>query len=196
MVISQGWEFAFWFFEQIIRFCEQKSEIAIPSFPRANHSCCSLKKSNKAKSYRIDLLLGLKRGKQWKTVKNMVKTTNFFQQITRFVRAKEQKCDTFSKNEQITRVGHSILFRSVHHFLFRSKKRTFRSFSFFSWVFGNPWDPKERSVLFCAFLINRKERKEPFVLLQRTEKNAKNGKECKNVLFFFPYIYRNIYRYI
>ena len=64
MVINQGWEFAFWFLEQITRFCEQKSEIAIPSFPRANRSCCSLKKSNKAKSYRIDLLLGLKRGKQ------------------------------------------------------------------------------------------------------------------------------------
>ena len=101
MVINQGWEFAFWFLEQITRFCERKSEIAIP---RANRSCCSLKKSNEAKSNRIVLLLGITRGKQWQTVKNMVKTTIFFKQITPFVRAKEQKCDNFSKNEQITYV--------------------------------------------------------------------------------------------
>ena len=35
------------------------------------------------------------------------------------------------------RVGHSVLFRSVRYVLFRSKKRTFRSFPFFSRVFGD-----------------------------------------------------------
>ena len=35
------------------------------------------------------------------------------------------------------RVGHSVLFRSVGYILFRSKKRMFRSFPFFSRVFGD-----------------------------------------------------------
>ena len=35
------------------------------------------------------------------------------------------------------RVGNSVLFRSEHSVLFRSKKRTLRSFPFFSRVFGD-----------------------------------------------------------
>ena len=101
--------------------------------------------------------------------------------------------------------------RSVRYILFRSKKRTFRTFPFFSRVFGDLWDPKERPIHFRSFLKNGKERKERSVLLQRTEKNAKNGtffckerkitfcsfaKERENVPFFIQYNYRNIYRYI
>ena len=48
------------------------------------------------------------------------------------------------------------------------------SFPFFSRVFGDLWDPKERYVLFRSFLKNGKEREERNVLLQRTEKNGKN----------------------
>ena len=73
-----------------------------------------------------------------------------------------------------TRVGHSVLLRSERYDLSRSKKRTLRSFTFFSRVFGDLWDPKERYVLFRSFEKNGKERKERNVLLQRTEKNAKN----------------------
>ena len=73
-----------------------------------------------------------------------------------------------------TRVGHSVLFRSERYVLLRSKKRTLRSFPFFSRVFGDLWDPKERYVLFRSFLKNGKEQKERNVLLQRTEKNGKN----------------------
>ena len=55
------------------------------------------------------------------------------------------------------RVGHSVLFRSERSVLLRSKKRTLRSFPFFSRVFGDLWNPKECSVLF-----------------KRTEKKGKN----------------------
>ena len=95
------------------------------------------------------------------------------------------------------RVGHSVLFRSVRYVLLRSKKRTLRSFPFFSRVFGDLWDPKER-----------------YVLLQRTERTlrsfANNGKERENVPFFckkkgrtlrsffeiYIEIYIDIYRHI
>ena len=50
---------------------------------------------------------------------------------------------------------------------FHSLKRTFHSFPFFFRVFGDLWDPKERSVLFLSFLKNGKEHKERNVLLQR-----------------------------
>ena len=59
------------------------------------------------------------------------------------------------------RVGHSVLFRSVGYVLLRSKKRKLRSLPFFSRVFGDLWDPKER--------------REHNVLLQRMEKNGKNA---------------------
>ena len=39
------------------------------------------KKSDRAKSGGSDLLLGIKMGKAVKTVKNIVKTTNLFEQI-------------------------------------------------------------------------------------------------------------------
>ena len=41
--------------------------------------------------------------------------------------------------------------RYILRVLFRSKKRTLRSFPFFSRVFGNLWDPKERYVLSRSF---------------------------------------------
>ena len=41
------------------------------------------------------------------------------------------------KQQNLGRVGHSVLFRSVSYVLFHSKKRTFRSFQFFSRVFGD-----------------------------------------------------------
>ena len=37
-----------------------------------------------------------------KNCKHMVKTTNSFERIDRVLRAKERKCDSLSKNEQIT----------------------------------------------------------------------------------------------
>ena len=72
------------------------------------------------------------------------------------------------------RVGHRVLLRSERYVLLRSKKRTLRSFPFFSRVFGDLWNPKERYVLFRSFQKNGKERKERNVLFKRTEKNAKN----------------------
>ena len=42
-----------------------------------------------------------------------------------------------SSSSVFCRVGHSVLFYSVRYTLFRSKKRTFRSFPFFSRVFGD-----------------------------------------------------------
>ena len=74
--------------------CEQKSEIAIHSFPRANHSLRRATISvalykRRSEECREQFILGYKNGeKQSKTVKNMVKTTNFFKRITRFLRAK------------------------------------------------------------------------------------------------------------
>ena len=59
------------------------------------------------------------------------------------------------------RVGHRVLFRSVHYVLFRSLKRTFRSFTFFFRV--------------LATYETQKNGKKRNVLLQRTEKNAKSG---------------------
>ena len=47
------------------------------------------------------------------------------------------KFERFPHTTSQTRVGHSVLFRLVHYILFRSKKRTFRSFPFFSRVFGD-----------------------------------------------------------
>ena len=46
--------------------------------------------------------------------------------------------------------------------------RTFRSFPFIFWVFGDLWVPKERNVLSRSFQKNRIERKERSDLLQRT----------------------------
>ena len=109
------------------------------------------------------------------------------------------------------------MFQSLRSFLFLKK-----NVPFFSRVFGDLWDTKERSVLFRSFLKNERECKERNVLLQRTEKNAmffckerkrtqrssaKNGKERENVSFFCKrtrersvlfsiYIYRYIYRHI
>ena len=57
----QGWEFSFWFSCESLVFCEQKSKLAICSFPRANRSRRSLKKSNRAKSDRRHLLLKLEK---------------------------------------------------------------------------------------------------------------------------------------
>ena len=62
---------------------------------RGNRSCCFLKKSNGAKSDRAksngsDSLLDIKRGKEVKNWKNMVKTTNLFEWTARFLRAKER----------------------------------------------------------------------------------------------------------
>ena len=54
--------------------------------------------------------------------------------------------------------GHCLLFCLVRSVLLRSFKGTFTSFPLFFWVFGDLWDPKERSILF---------RKECKVLLQR-----------------------------
>ena len=42
----------------------------------------------------------------------------------------------------------SVPYVPFFSFLVRSLKGTFRSFPFFFWVFGDLWDPKERSVLF------------------------------------------------
>ena len=54
----------------------------------------------------------------------------------------------------LRRVGHRVLFRSERSVLSHSKKRTLRSFPFFSRVFGDLWDPKERYVLFRSFEKN------------------------------------------
>ena len=63
-----------------------------------------------------------------------------------------------------TRVGHCVLFRSARSVLFHSLKWTFHSFVFFSWVFGDLWDPKEQKRT------------------QRTQRSfAKNVKERENV---------------
>ena len=102
-----------------------------------------------------------------------------------------------------SRVGHSVLFRSVRYVLLRSKKRTLRSFPFFLKFLATYQTPKERYVLFRSFLKNGKEREKRNILLQRTEKNGKNvtffckerkrtgerfvllQKERENVTFFF-----------
>ena len=91
-------------------------------------------------------------------------------------------------------VLYKSMFQSLRSFLFLKK-----NVPFFSRVFGDLWDTKERSVLFRSFLKNERECKERNVLLQRTEKNAmffckerkrtqrssaKNGKERENVSFF------------
>ena len=77
------------------------------------------------------------------------------------------------------RVGHCVLFRSVRSVLFHSLKGTFHSFLFFFRVFGDLWEPKEHSVLFCSFLFFSKEWKRT----QRTQRPfAKNGKECDVLL--------------
>ena len=57
------------------------SEIENRSFPRENRSRRSFVKSDRAKSNGSDSLLGIKMEKHWKTVKNMVKTTNFVEWI-------------------------------------------------------------------------------------------------------------------
>ena len=54
---------------------------------------------------------------------------------------------------------------ALHSFPFR--------ITFFFWVFGYLWDPKERNVLSRSFQKSGKERKENPVLMQRTGKNAK-----------------------
>ena len=98
----------------------------------------------------------------------------------------------------------------VRYVLLRSKRRTLRSFTFFSRVFGDLWNPKERYVLFRSFAKNGKERKKQNVLLQRKEKNARTFRsfakrtgECyvlfSSVTFSFEIyieIYIDIYRYI
>ena len=72
-------------FVQIARFFF--SEIANRSFPRENRSRRSFVKSDRAKSNGSDSLLGIKMEKHWKTVKNMVKTTNFVEWIALCLRA-------------------------------------------------------------------------------------------------------------
>ena len=72
MHVSAGWEFALWFFVRNACFCEQKSEIAICAHSR------SFKKSDGVKRDGSDSLLGIKIGKQSKTVTNSLKTTIFF----------------------------------------------------------------------------------------------------------------------
>ena len=84
----------------------------------------------------------------------------------------------------------SVLYKSMFHSL-RSFLFLKKNVPFFSRVFGDLWDTKERSVLFCTFLKNKRECKERNVLLQRTEKNAtffcKERKRTweKNRTFFF-----------
>ena len=56
--------------------------------------------------------------------------------------------DTAEPDSIKIRVGHWVLFCSVASVLFCSLKGMFRSFPFFFRVFGDLWDPKERSVLF------------------------------------------------
>ena len=73
--------------------------------------------------------------------------------------------DVSTKRSQLIRVGHRVLLRSERYILLHSKKRMLRSFPFFSRVFGDLWNPKERYVLFSSFEKNGKEWKERNVLL-------------------------------
>ena len=100
---KQGWEFALWFFVPITHFLwvkEQNSNLLfsksklLPSLLErlwVNRSCHSLKNSYGAKSVGGAIhSWAYKWEKQRKTVKKMVKTMDFVEQIAHFLRAKEQ----------------------------------------------------------------------------------------------------------
>ena len=67
-----------------------------------------------------------------------VKVTMYCNKVTMWLNGKVTKCRI------VTTIWQGWAPRS---FLFRSKKRTLHSFPFFSWVFGDLWDPKESYVL-------------------------------------------------
>ena len=92
-------------------------------------------------------------------------------------------------------VLYKSMFQSLRSFLFLKK-----NVPFFSRVFGDLWDTKERSVLFRSFLKNEKECKERNVLLQRTRVGHPFFSKERSVLYvlfrsfqknvpFFPLFY-------
>ena len=89
------------FCANLLFFCEQNSDLLFSK--SESLPLCSLKKSDGVKSDGSDSLLGIKLGKAVKNCQNMMKTTNFRSNRS-FLRVKERKCDSPSKNEPITHV--------------------------------------------------------------------------------------------
>ena len=81
-------------------YCEQKSEIVIHSFPRENRSSRTFKKRKEQREIRdgSDSFLGIKMEKGVKNwQKHGKKNPTFLEQIARFLRVKEGKCNLLSR---------------------------------------------------------------------------------------------------